>query len=117
MIDIEGILSHEVGKDMAVTEEQLAYLFTKFLLATGAYRDFVKEYVKYHKSKLSPKDVIIDSIKHLKLDGRTINDMVTAYCSAFDWWGTEKGSQYWSALSEQWYGMTKKRFLGYFTIK
>ena len=117
MIDIEGILSHEVGKDMTVTEEQLAYLFTKFLLATGAYRDFVKEYVKYHKSKLSPKDVIIDSIKNLKLDGRTINDMVTAYCSAFDWWGTEKGSQYWSAISQMWYDMTKKRFLGYFTVK
>ncbi len=117
MIDIERILSNEFGKDMIVTEEQLAYLFTKFLLATGAYRDFVKEYVKYHKSNLKPKDVIIDSIRNLKLDGRTINDMVTAYCSAFDWWGTEKGSQYWSALSEQWYGMTKRRFLGYFMVK
>ena len=117
MIDIEGILSHEVGEDMTVTEEQLAYLFTKFLLANGAYRDFVKEYVKYHKSKLRAKEDIIDSIRSIKLDGRTINDIVTAYCSAFDWWGTEKGSQYWSAISEQWYGMTKKRFLGYFTVK
>ena len=113
MIDIEGILSHEASKDMAVTEEQLTYLFTKFLLATRAYRDFVKEYVKYHKSKLRPKDVIIDSIRNLKLHGRTIDDMVTAYCSAFDWWETEKGSQYWSALSEQW----KKRLLGYFSVK
>lgn len=117
MIDIEGILSHEAGEDMIVTEEQLTYLFTKFLLANRAYRDFVKEYVKYHKSKLRPKDVIIDSIKNLKLDGRPISEMVTAYCSAFDWLDTEKGSQYWSAISQMWYDMTKKRFLGYFMVK
>lgn len=117
MIDIEGILSHEVGKDMTVTEKQLAYLFTKFLLATGAYRDFVKEYVKYHKSKLRAKDVIIDSIKNLKLDGRAINDMVIAYCSAFNWWETEKGSQYWGALNQMWYDVTKKHILCYIYVK
>lgn len=94
MINIEGILSHEVGKDMTVTEKQLAYLFAKFLLANGAYSNFVREYVKYHKSKLRPKDVIIDSIRHLKLDGRAISELIRAKCSAFDWFYTSQGSYY-----------------------
>lgn len=117
MIDIEGILSHEIGEDMTITEKQLVYLFTKFLLATRTYKEFVSEYVKYHKSNLRAKDVISESVKRLILDNRPINDMVTAYCSAFDWWGTEKGSLYWSALSQMWYDMTKKHLLYYIYVK
>ena len=117
MINIESILSNEVGEDMTVTEKQLAYLFTKFLLANGAYRNFVREYVKYHESKLRPKDVIIDSIRHLKSDGRAISELILAYSSAFDWWDTSEGNNYWSTLNSKWYNMTKKRFLGYFMVK
>ena len=113
MFNIEGVLSHEI--EYEITREQLTYIFIKFLLANGALKEFVKEYIRYHKSKTwrnpIPKDVINDSICSLKLDGRSIKDMITAYSSAFDWWLTSKGSGYWAALNDKWYDVTKRRFL------
>ena len=80
MFNIEGVLSHEI--EYEITREQLTYIFIKFLLANGALKEFVKEYIRYHKSKTwhnpIPKDVINDSISNLKLDGRSIKDMITA---------------------------------------
>ena len=119
MFNIEGVLSHEI--EYEITREQLAYIFIKFLLANGALKEFVKEYMRYHKSKTwhkpIPKDVINDSICNLKLDGRSIKDMVTAYSSAFDWWHTSKGSVYWAALNDKWYDVTKRRFLKEIFVK
>lgn len=115
MLNIEGILSYEIGYE--ISKKQLAYIFTKFLLAHGAYGEFVKEFAKYHKSNPNPKVVIADSISALKLDGRSIKDMITAYSSAFNWWGTEKGSTYWAALSDKWYDVTKRRFLKEIYVK
>jgi hypothetical protein len=113
MFNIEGVLSHEIKYE--ITRKQLAYIFTKFLSAHGAYKDFIREYMRYHKSKTwhnsTPKDVIDDSICNLKLDGRSIKDMITAYSSAFNWWDTNKGSIYWAALNDKWYDVTKRRFL------
>lgn len=119
MIDIEGILSHEI--EYEITREQLGYIFIKFLLANGALKEFVKEYMKYHKSKIwynpTPKDVINDSISNLRLEGRSIKDMIAAYSSAFDWWHTSKGSGYWAALSDKWHNITKRRILKEIYVK
>jgi hypothetical protein len=119
MFNIEGVLSHEI--EYEITREQLGYIFIKFLLANGAFKEFVKEYMRYHKSKTwrnpTPKDIINDSICSLKLDGRSIKDMITAYSSAFDWWHTSKGSVYWAALNDKWYDVTKKRFLKEIYVK
>ena len=115
MFNIEGVLSHEI--EYEISKEQLAYIFKKFLLANRAYGEFVKEFAKYHKSNPNPKVVIADSISALKLDGRSIKDIISAYASAFDWWHTEKGSYYWSALNDKWYDITKKRFLKEIYVK
>lgn len=119
MLNIEGILSHEI--EYTISKEQLAYIFTKFLLAHGAYKDFIREYIRYHTSKEwenpSPKDVITDSVCNLKSDGRSIKDMITAYSSAFNWWGTEKGSTYWTTINDKWYDITKRRFLKEIYVK
>ena len=109
MFNIEGVLSHEI--EYEITREQLGYIFIKFLLANGAFKEFVKEYINYHKlSKLETqkaKDIIIESIDNLKSDGRSIEDMITAYSSAFAWNDTKKGREYWSALHDKWYDITK----------
>lgn len=115
MFNIEGVLSHEV--EYEITRKQLTYIFTKFLLANRAYGEFVKEFARYHKSNPNPKVVIADSISALKLDGRSIKDMITAYASAFDWWRTSKGSAYWAALNDKWYDVTKRRFLKEIFVK
>lgn len=119
MFNIEGVLSHEI--EYEITKEQLGYIFIKFLLANGAFKEFVKEYINYHKlSKLEAqkaKDIIIESIDNLKSDGRSINDIITAYSSAFDWWNTSKGSEYWAALHDKWYDVTKRRFLKEIFVK
>jgi len=115
MFNIEGILSHEI--EYEISKEQLAYIFKKFLLANRAYGEFVKEFAKYHKSNPNPKVVIADSISALKLDGRSIKDIITAYASAFNWWRTEKGGTYWAALNDKWYDITKRRFLKEIYVK
>jgi len=123
MIDIEGILSHEVDNYM-ISKEELAYLFTKFLLANRAYMEFVEEFISYHKVICSenlvnenPKDIIFSSIDNLKSSGRSIDEMITAYCSAFNWSRTRRGRGYWARLSDKWYDVTKSRFLGDFYLK
>jgi len=119
MFNIEGVLSHEI--EYEITREQLGYIFIKFLLANGAFREFVEEYMRYHKSRIwcgaTPKDVINDSISNLKLEGRSIKDMISAYSSAFDWWHTSKGNSYWAELSDKWYDITKRHFLKEIYVK
>ena len=107
MIDIKEILSHEIKSE--ISKKQLAYIFTKFLLAEGSFKEFVKEFIFYHNKRRlenliikNPKDAIFYSIENLKLDNRPIREMLEAYSSAFDWWDSENGAEYWYRLSNKW---------------
>ena len=112
MIDIKEILSHEIKSE--ISKKHLAYIFTKFLLANGSFKEFVKEFISYHnefrRENLiikNPKDAIFYSIEKLKSDNRPIRAILLAYSSAFDWRDTENGEEYWSRLNDKWLDIIK----------
>lgn len=101
MINIEDILSNEV--DGVLTIPKFEYIFRKFLLENGAYKDFVDEFKKYHKTPfLDTRRIFTSSITNLKEYHLPIYDIIVANHSAFDWRYTERGEQFWRELCMKW---------------
>lgn len=116
MFDILHIFNNEIKTE--IEGKRLEYLFKKFLLQNGAYKEYVDEYLRYHyKSNCSPKDVIHNAVLTLKLNKLSVDLLINSMYVAFNWDNTRKGSKYWSSLDTKWYYITKRMRLCYIFVK